>query len=449
MILAHNLDRPIGVLVTHASGEAGLSGVFAIDATPDGDTAIAQARSGSRRGLSGGIDVDPDGVTETDDGGLTVTASRLAEVSQVVLGAYDGAAITQIAAQQTPQAEGSEMPDDVQPAQPALAPITTPDDAPPVAERRPVIVTAERDQPEMRLGEYVQTLVRAERGDRVARGRIEAQLSRGDLTTSPGVVPIVYVQTIIDSLGFDRPLFDAMDHAEMPAAGMTIRRPVITNRPDGGWLANDQAGAPTSPVAIGDHDEAVRQWAWGGSASVALVERSSPSYIEEVFSQAVKAYYRDVEADIAAEFPAATGGPATLGAAVAAYLAAYRSYPTLLVCGAQAYGSLLDATGVLMFTSGSATAAGGGTVAGLRAVASPDVAPADAWVTAGDFIECRESTPIRLSVSDVTSLSLEIGVTAFFASTQTRAAIGGVNGAVGIPGFTGGALAQPAKRESK
>ena len=53
----------------------------------------------------------------------------------------------------------------------------------------------------------------------------------------------------------------------------------------------------------------MKQWAWGGSASVALVERSAPSYIEEVFSQAIKSYYRDVEADIASAFPAAWAGP--------------------------------------------------------------------------------------------------------------------------------------------
>lgn len=443
-VLAHNLDRPIGVLITHAQADAGLSGVFAIDATGDGDTAITQAKSGSRRGLSGGIDVIT--ADEDADGNLTVQDAELAEVSQVVLAAYSDSQITQIAAH---KAEGTAMTETPQPQpDPDPDPAPEPDDDAPEA-RRPVIVTSERAQPRLRLGEYVKTLIKAERGDTAARQRIEAALTREVVANNPGVVPIVYVQEIVDSLGADRPLFGAVSHAEMPPAGMTIRRPHITTRPDGGWLADDTAGAPSGAVTIVNQDEAVKQWAWGGSASVALVERSAPSYIEEVFAQAIKSYYRDVEADIAASFPAALGGAASLGAAVGAFLKAYRTYPTLLVCGADAYAKLLDATGVLMFTSGSASAQGGGTVAGLRTIASPDLAAGDAWVTASDFVEVRESSPLRLSVSDVTSLSLEIGVTSFYAKTQTREALGGVNGAVGIPAFVPVGLSAQSAGRSK
>ena len=134
-----------------------------------------------------------------------------------------------------------------------------------------------------------------------------------------------------------------------------------------------------------------------------------------------------------------------------AFLAAYRDYPNLLICGGEAYGKLLDATGVLMFSDGSASAAGGGTVAGLRTIASPDLPPADAWVTRSDFLEVRETSPLRLSVSDVSSLSLEIGVTSFYAKTQTREPLGGVNGAVGLPGFVpiGTAAAQSTGRAKR
>jgi len=73
-----------------------------------------------------------------------------------------------------------------------------------------------------------------------------------------------------------------------------------------------------------------------------------------------------------------------------------------------------------MFASGDVDANGNGNYAGLRVIPSADVAPADAWVTSRDFLEVRETSPIRLSVSDVTSLSLEIGVTSFYAQTRLR-----------------------------
>lgn len=450
MLLGHNVDRPIGLMVTSAQGDAGLSGVFAIDQTADGDTAIVQARSGSRRGLSAGVDVIE--ANEDADGNLDVIEGELAEVSQVTLAAYTDAAITQIAAQETDPQEGEKM--DTQPDQPATdAPAHLDAEIATQAERRqPVIVTAERSAPDMRLGEYVQTLVKAERGDTVARQRIEAALDRQTIGTNPGVVPIAYVNDVLDSLGADRPLFDAMKHADMPAAGMTIRQPEVTTRPDGNWLPDDTAGAPTTPVNIGNKDVNIRQWAWGGSASVALVERSSPSYVEEVFKLVLESYYRDVEASIAAAFPTAASTITSLGGAVAAFMTAYRRFPNLIVAGADAYGKLLDATGVFLFTSGSANADGTARYAGMEVVPSADVAAADAWVTTRDFQVVRESSPIRLSVSDVTSLSLEIGVTSFYAQTDGLQHLGtpAVPGAVRIAGFqpvTAGQAAPKAERK--
>lgn len=439
LLLGHDVNRPVGVLVDAASDAAGLRAIWQIDATADGDAALTQAQSGSRRGLSVGADVEEYESDPDDDQRIRVTAARMAETSLVALAAYQAAGVDHVAAAKNRSEDAMSETPQPQPAppdpQPAPDPQPDPQPAPPARARAAAVVIAERDQPDMRLGEYVQTFIRAERGDRGARERIEAALTRGDVTTSPGVVPIAYVTGVVDSLGAARPLYDAMQHAEMPAAGMTIRQPEMTTRPDGNWLANDQAGAPSGAVVIGNKDVAVKQWAWGGSASVALVERSSPSYVEEVFAAAIRSYYRDVEATIAAAFPTAASTFTKVGPAVAAYMGAYRDYPALLVCGGNAYGKLLDAVGTLMFASGSVDAKGNGTYAGLEVIASPDVAPDDAWVTARDFLVVRETSPIRLSVSDVSSLSLEIGVTSFYAQTQERQAIGAVAGAVRIATF--------------
>jgi HK97 family phage prohead protease len=454
LLLGHDPNRPVGVLAEHSDTADGLRAAYAIDQTSDGDAALTQAASGSRAGLSVGVDLERFDQDPDNPDRITVLAARLAETSLVALAAYPAAGVDQVAASEPPPAPPrteEPMPDEplTPPAENvAASSVAAAGDAPaplagaggagaaPAPPARPALILAERDAPRMRLGEYVQTFIRAERGDRASRERIEAALTRETIESNPGVIPIQYVSEIIDSLGADRPLFQAMAHAPMPDAGMTIRTPEITARPDGGFLADDTAGAPTNAVTIGNHDVAVRQWAWGGSASVALVERSDPGYVETVYSQVIKSYYRDVEAEIAAAFPDAIGGAASLGTAVAQYQEAYRSFPSILVLGGLAYGRLLDATGFLMFASGEADAKGGATVAGLRVVTSPDLPPGDGWVTEPDFLQVRESTPIRLSVSDVESLSLEIGVTSFYAQDQARQTIGGVAGAVGIPVFT-------------
>jgi HK97 family phage prohead protease len=454
LLFGHDPNRPVGVLVDHASSAGGLRATYRVDETGDGDMALVQASSGSRAGLSVGVDLETFELDADNEDRIRVTAARLAETSLVALAAYPNAGVDSVAAQRP--REGATMettaepvaatasgdtPTPAEPTQPAVAHAAEP--------ARPALVIAERPLPELRLGEYVQTFIRAERGDAGARARIEAQLDRGDVTTSPGVVPVTYVQAVIDSLGFARPLYDAMSKADMPAAGMTIRRPEVTTRPNGGWLADDTAGAPTSPVVIGNNDVNVRQWAWGGAASVALVERSAPSYVEEVFTQAIRDYYRDVEALLASAFPTAASTITSIGAAVAAFMAAYRTYPDVIVVGGDAYGKIIDATGVLMFTSGSADARGQASVAGLSIVPSADLTPADAWITTRDFLETRESSPIRLSVSNVESLSLELGVTSFYAQTQTRQNIGGVLGAVRIAGYTPPALQSSTAGRSK
>ena len=436
LVLAHNLDRPIGVMLTSASGEAGFTGVFAIDPTPDGDIAIAQARSGSRRGLSAGVDVLR--ARDGEDGRLIVEEGELAETSQVTLAAYGLAGITMVAAQKD---EGSPMSTEETPAQEAGEEQTS--EAAKHAEaaerRSPVIVTADREPPSMRLGEYVQTFIRAEKGDQRAVQRIEAALTRETIAGNPGVVPIAYVQQILDSLAAPRTLFNAFNHAELPPSGMTVRRPEVTARPGTtGWMADDTAGAPSGAITLGANDTPVTQWAWGVSASVALVERSAPSFVEEAFSQMLKHYYREVEAKIATALEAIAAGAQTkLGEASAAFMAGYGEWPNILVAGSEAYGNIVDALGLLRYSTGSADAQGSANLAGLTVIPSGDVTPTDAWVTSRDLLELRESSPIRLSVSDVTSLSLELGVTSFYAQSTTRQTLGtpAVHGAVRVSGF--------------
>ena len=439
LLLGHDPNQPVGVLDTAEQGAGGVRAAWLVDQTMEGDRALVQARSGSRRGLSVGVDVHRYEASDDDPDAIRVIEATAVETSLVSLAGYRQAGVDTVAASK-PTPEGT-MPDE--------APATTPPAAAVDDDQIARIVAridAERDQrrlvvteplpARMRLGEYVTAWTRAQRGDHAARQRLEAALTRETITSEQGVIPVAYVDQIIDAIDAPRPLHDALDKAEMPPAGMTIRRPKLVQavdspaNTDSRWLADDTAGMPSGALTIGNDDTPVIQWAWGGSASVALVERSQPSYIEEAFTQMVKAYYRDVEKKIAGGFPTGASTNTTIGQAVAAYMATFRSWPNLLVLGGVAYGHLLDATGILRFASGSADASGQATIAGMRVVASPDVAAADAWVTATDFMETRESTPLRLTVADVGGLSVEIGLTSFYAQATTRP-----SGAVRIPAF--------------
>ena len=469
LLLGHDPNQPVGVLLEAIDTPSGVRTSHQVDATRDGDTALVQAASGSRAGLSVGVDVDRYEASDDDPDRIRVLAARVVETSLVALAAYPTAGVDHVAAHQPPTPGGPMPPD------PATPP--TPTDPPPVsavdmeaiaqrvadrieADQRRALIVAEPLPARMRLGEYCATWARAQRGDGAARERLEAALTRETIADNQGVIPVAYVDQIIDSIGAARPLHDALTSAEMPPAGMEIRRPQVTQRVDSAantesrWLADDTAGMPSGALNIGTLATPVEQWAWGGSASVALVERSMPSYVEEAFTQMVNAYYRDVEAKIAAKFPKAASTVTTVGGAVAAFMVAYRDWPRLIVAGGDAYGKILDATGHARFATGTADASGDATIYGMRLVASPDVTPADVWVTSPDYLETRESSPLRLTVADVGGLSIEIGVTSFFAMTQTRQdGGGGVDGAVRIAGYTppvdGQATATSGKRDTR
>ena len=440
LLLGHDPNQPIGVLAAAVEEPGGLRAAYTVDATPSGDVALIQAQSGSRAGLSVGVDVTRYEAAQDDPERIRVLEAVAVETSLVSLAAYRGAGVDTIAASQPPG--GAPMPQDDQ-----TEPAATDVDA--IAERVAERVTAEQDRrrllvaegplPErMRLSEYCTAWIRAQRGDPAARQRLEAALVRENVSTEQGLIPVAYVDQIIDSVGAARPLHDAFTSAEMPPAGMTIRRPKVTQAVDSPantesrWLPDDTVAMPSGNLTIGNQDTPIVQWAFGGAASVALVERSQPSYVEEAFAQMLKAYYRDVEKKIAGALPSGASTVTTIGGAVAAFMAAYRDWPGLIVAGGDAYGKMIDATGQMRFSSGSVDGAGAGTIAGMRVVASPDVDPLDAWITAPDFLETRESSPLRLTVADVGGLTIEIGLTSFYAQTQTLAGVG----AIRIAGYT-------------
>ena len=228
-----------------------LRATYAVDPTTEGDVAIAQARSGSRRGLSVGVDADE---VETDQQNpeRIKRGGRLAETSLVSMAGYPTAGVTRSPPTKTrrttqvrssPRATAARA----RAARAAARPRAR------QSQRTPVVITASREAAD-ECRNYVQTLIRAERGDRGPRERIEAALVRENLASNPGVVPLAYVNTLTDCIGYARPLFDAMTHADMPAAGMTIRRPIWTTRPDGSWI-NDTDPAPSTPVKIDSDDE--------------------------------------------------------------------------------------------------------------------------------------------------------------------------------------------------
>ena len=86
------------MLTEHGDRDEGLGVLFAIDPTPDGDAALAQAASGSRGGLSIGAEVDA--FTKLRAAFAPSPPPACSRFRSVSLSAFEGAGVERVAAEQ-------------------------------------------------------------------------------------------------------------------------------------------------------------------------------------------------------------------------------------------------------------------------------------------------------------------------------------------------------------
>jgi len=419
LVLGHDQNRPVGVLAELANSDDSATARFRIDTTPDGDVALAQAASGSRAGLS--IGAEPVNWTTGTDGIIDVTLAHVFEVSLVSVPAFEGATVSRVAASHDPK--GDTMTDPTPPVPTAAVPEPEPDPAPAPppnelhAERVPVRVIAERAPKRLTLAEYLGAFVRAERGDSDARRVLEAALTVENVAGNPGVLPPSYTTEILGALEVASPLASAFKTAPMPSTGMEIIKPQWTNRPNGGYMADDMAAPASNAVSIGKKSVPVQQWAWAGAPTYALVERSTPAYVDAAFEQALVNHAMDLDALIAGLLPVTgLGDAATIGAGIAAVATRTGVYSgrtaDRLLAAPDQFGALWDAEGFAKWTDGSVDNASG-RIGGLDVFMSSSLNVGDLFVCYSRSIEVRQSTPARLTATMIGAMQVEIGVTSF------------------------------------
>lgn len=431
LLLGHDLDRPVGILAGLEEAEGATRASFRVDRTPDGDAALAQARSGSRGGLSLGMEIDR--FTDTD-GVTTVEEASIYEVSLVSVAAFAGAVVERVAAQrangeeeqvtdeqqETTEAEETEEERREREERERREAETNGEQEERVetveATRAVPMVRAERSsRPRIRAGELVQHMVRAEKGNAASQRLVQAALVAHDTSDIPGLLPPAYTTDLLGTIDSDRSLADTFRSASpLPANGMAITKPKWTTLPNGSWVIDGQA-TPSNAIAIGSQEAAVEQWAFGILVSYAALERSTPDFGEAIFREAVADYYADVELKIHDELIAAMGAlSATLGEAVAKYIAARHERPNVILMSGDVYGDYIDATGpgYPLYTTGNIDASGNVNeyIAGLKIVLAPYLNAGTMLVTHTSVIDFRETSPVRVSAQVIGVNSVELGV---------------------------------------
>lgn len=418
--LEHDRTRPIGRSVELAEDDTAIDGVFRVVATRTGDDALVEAAEGLRAGFSVGVEVD---AYEVEDGVMVVTAARLDEVSLVTHPAIASAQVEQVAAseQDTPETPvAAPAPVITEPEE------STVDESTPVVEATatpaPVIMTSPRVE-FASAGDFTKALIAAERGDRDARLRVEAAITPADTGDAGGLVPPAYVRQIVDGIGDIRPLASNVRTVAIPGTGMVIKKPKWGTKPVGGWISAENAAVATNTPTIPPYDVAIEQWAYAFGASVALVERSDPSYVDAVYANAVAAYHGDVETRIATDLEAITNTVVkgstdleSIGKAAADVFAGVKRTPNKCFIAPDVWGGIVTELGTMLIGNGAGSLGStAGNILGLDLVVSPDLTAGTIIVGVSSEYELRESAQMRLSANLVGTQTIEFGATSFAA----------------------------------
>jgi len=426
LLVDHDTAQPIGVLNEVVDGELGALGRFRIDRTPAGDMALAQAASGSRGSLSVGAEVEQ--ATPDAAGVFDVAAAAIHEVSLLALGAFAGAQVTRVAAQADAPLPPELEPEPEPEPEPAEEPEPDPDqtelelDKPEEgqtmeATRTAPLMRAVKERPELRAGELVQLMIRAQHGDLEARRYIEAATALAEVASTDvtGLLPPTYERQVIGATVTPRPLHDLFSSRSLPGVGLAVTKPKWTTKPVGAWAATVDADATTGPAVIGTQTANVERWDYAVAMSWVVIQRSDPGVVDEIYGEAVQNFYRAIETRAAALLAAAATNAATsLGAAVAAFFGAVHRNPDVCVVAPDVWGKLADrgvlqqpvAGGPVAVNQFGLTAIWGG----IPIVASPDLAATYAYIATRRALDIRVTDPVRLTANAIGALNVELAV---------------------------------------
>lgn len=411
LLLGHDTNRPVGVLTQLEDTANGAVARFKIDRGSEGDLALEQAQSGSRAGLSIGASIVE--AQDGEDGVRVVTQASLMEVSLCAIPAFAGAGVTSVTAEASdPDTPNESEEDTVEEIHQEEAP------EPVAAEHAPSItVVAERPRRDLTAHEFIMASHKAAMGDRASQELVQAALTVVDTNNVPGLLPDAITNTIIGGVPSIRALAGAVRNVALPATGLKVVKPRWDDIPQVDNIGfNDDA--PSGPVAIINHEVDLVQWAWGGAVSVAVMERAASDYATNVYTKIIESYYGVVETALATTLSdtvtATSNTAATVGGCIAAvYQLSKRPADTLLV-SPDVYGNWLDDEGVLKFATGALSNQMGGNAYGARVIVSPVLSSGTVYAVASSQITLSESSPIRLTATNVGGLQIELGATGFY-----------------------------------
>ena len=306
LLLEHDAKKPIGRMVSYREDDDGMYATFKISNTTRGTDALIEASEQLRSGLSVGVEVI-DGKRE--NGVYRVLKSKMEETSLVQAAAFKSAEVLSVAASEddaakeiTTQNESEAVVEDTTNAV-AVAPEV---EAPAVEASRPTVTAPIYAKPRLEFtkAKYLENTLRAKfLGDDDAAMYVRA--ADNETTTAPGMIPTRQLTEIVNPLSnADRGVIDAISRGTLPDAGMSFEIPKITAVPTVDQINENQAVTDTQLTAS-YITVSVKPFKGRSITTVELIERSSPTFFDELVRQMEFAYAKETDSFVATAIQAA------------------------------------------------------------------------------------------------------------------------------------------------
>ena len=325
----HDHKQPLGKASNFIASEDGIYASFKISRSNRGTEALILAEEGLQAGLSVGVEVI---TSKHKSGVMHISAANLVEVSLVTEPAFKSAQVTDIAAEETPEAV-----EEIQPTESETAVENTPEtvaapavEAAAVEAARPTVVTAttfvrERVAP-ITSAQYLEANIKAALGDDEARRVVRA--ADDSTSTNTGLTLAPHLNTFITDTFTGRPAFEAVTRSALLPEGMsfTVPRLYVNNATanTAPTVADTNEGsAPSETGMTSSYDTiSINKFSGLNRVSFELIDRSQPAFMELLMAELRKAYEKATDAALITELTS-SGTAATGVAATAAGLQSF------------------------------------------------------------------------------------------------------------------------------
>ena len=327
LLLEHDRTRPIGKLMEANVTKDGIDAVFKIATTMAGEDALIEAAEGLRDGFSVGVQVD---AWDNQKGTMSITSSRLVEVSLVTDPAIDSARVAEVAASE--EEEKNSDPAPVESEQPTtegeqVSDTTVPAPAEETVEAakveaaapKPAFYTSPRS-PIVNAASYLEHSIKAAMGNEESSLYVKAA---NDTSTNTGLTLAPHLNEFNTNTIDGRPAVDSISKGVLPASGMSFTLPKISTAPtvtieaENGALGGTEMASTYVTVDV-------KKAAGIQTISWELLDRSSPVFYDELIRELNSAYAKYTDGAVIAAFTASGTAAATQAATVAglkAYIA--------------------------------------------------------------------------------------------------------------------------------